>query len=75
MLNATMKNSHLSKYCNLDPKIMKILNSAVGKFDMSARSYFKTLKVARTIADLDMTNEVSEKHLVEALQYRNFSGE
>ncbi len=47
-----------------------ILRQAVERFHLSARAYFRVLKVGRTIADLDASDAVDEKHVAEALQYR-----
>ena len=68
--NAQMKNSHIKKYCKLLPEVEAILRQASLKFQLSARSYMKMIKVARTIADLDGSEEVSINHMAEALQYK-----
>jgi magnesium chelatase family protein len=48
-----------------------MLRLAVDKFDLSARGYFRVLKVARTIADLEGVEKISSPHVQEALQYRS----
>ncbi|MBI1866504.1 MAG: ATP-binding protein, partial [Candidatus Staskawiczbacteria bacterium] len=68
--NAQMKNSHIKKYCKLTKDIEGILRTASLKFQLSARSYMKTIKVARTIADLDGAEEITISHMAEALQYK-----
>ena len=51
--NSQMKNSHIKKYCKLSKEVEEILRQASLKFQFSARTYMKMIKVARTIADLD----------------------
>lgn len=68
--NNQMKNSHIKKYCNLSKEVEQILRQASFKFQLSARSYMKMIKVARTIADLDKSEEISVSHMAEALQYK-----
>ena len=68
--NAQMKNSHIKKYCKLTKEVEQLLKQAGLKFQLSARSYMKMIKVARTIADLEKAEEVSIAHMAEALQYR-----
>ena len=69
--NAEMKNRHVKKYCNIPEKTEEILSQAASKFNISARGYFKMIKVAQTIADLDRTEEINSDHVAEALQYRS----
>lgn len=68
--NGQMGNKEIKKYCILDEESEKMLKSAVERLDLSARSYFKTLKIARTIADLAVNNDIELQHVQEALQYR-----
>lgn len=68
--NAEMGNKQIKKYCFLAPETEKVLNQAAVAFQVSARSYFKLIKVARTIADLDGAETISPSHMAEALQYR-----
>lgn len=68
--NSQMKNNDVKKYCNLEAEAEQILKLAADKFDFSARSYFRLIKVARTIADLELANKISSIHMAEALQYR-----
>jgi len=65
-----MKNKHLSKYCTLSPEVDNLLKRAVVKFNLSARAYFKIIKVARTIADLSGGEQIGVEDMGEALQYR-----
>ncbi len=68
--NAEMKNRHIKKYCPLSKEIKQLLNQASAAFHLSARAYYKMIKVARTIADLDNSDEINSSHMAEALQYR-----
>lgn len=72
--NSQMKNTHVKKYCKLSPEVEQILTQAAAKFQLSARSYMKMIKVSRTIADLDGSKEILPQHIAEALQYspRNY---
>ena len=54
----------------MDDKAKNLLNLAIEKFSMSARSYDKILKVSRTIADLEDKEIIGIEHITEALQYR-----
>jgi magnesium chelatase family protein len=68
--NSEMNLNDLKKYCQLKEKETEIIKQAIEKFGLSARSYAKILKISRTIADLDKSNIIETKHLLEALQYR-----
>lgn len=68
--NAQMKNKQTKEFCSLDGVGTKILKLAMEKYDLSARGYFRILKVARTIADLEGSEAILSSHLSEALQYR-----
>jgi magnesium chelatase family protein len=68
--NSQMKNTHVKKYCKLSKDVEAILTQAAQKFQLSARSYMKMIKVARTIADLDNSDEIQINHMAEALQYK-----
>ena len=68
--NSQMKNKQVKEFCRLDIDGVHILRLAMEKFDLSARSYFRVLKVARTIADLERSEDILAGHLGEALQYR-----
>ncbi len=68
--NSQMRNSDVKKYCFLQPEAENLLKLAADKFDFSARSYYRLIKVARTIADLSDSREILPMHMAEALQYR-----
>lgn len=69
--NAKMNNEQIKKYCILGEESQEILKMAFDMFEMSARSYNRILKVARTIADLENSENIKVEHITEALQYRN----
>ena len=73
--NSDMKNRHLKEFANLTGGANLLLKQAVNKFNLSARVYFRLIKVARTIADLDKSSEIKENYIAEALQYRVKSDE
>ena len=73
--NSQMNRKEIEDYCQLDPAEQKILEKAYEKYNMTARSYYKVLKVARTIADLENEAAIGKTHLLEALGYRNIYGE
>ena len=54
----------------MEPAAEKLLQNASEKLGLSARAYFKTIKVAQTIADLDKAPEILTKHVAEALTFR-----
>ena len=68
--NAFMTAAQLKEFCKLPPGADSILEAAMRKFGLSARSLDKILKTARTIADLEGTPHLETKHLVEVMQYR-----
>jgi magnesium chelatase family protein len=68
--NADMKNAHTRRYCILDEESRKLMETAMRQMQLTARAYFRILKLARTIADLAGHENISSIHLAEALQYR-----
>lgn len=69
-LNCDMNNLDIAKFSKLGPEAKSILDIAAQKLDVSARSYMRAIKVARTIADLDGSEIITSAHISEALQYR-----
>ena len=69
--NAKMTSSLTRKYCVLSETASKTLELSFEKLGLSARAYDKILKVARTIADLDEAENIENKHILEAIQYRS----
>ena len=69
--NSALTPKLIERYCKIDEKGKKILDTAFKKLGLSARAYTRILKVARTIADLDNQETINYKHLAEAIQYRS----
>ena len=74
-LNSQLTAVQVRTFCQLDSRSQALLNQASTQLGLSVRSYFKVLKVARTIADLAGETHISAEHLAEALQYRPNWGE
>ena len=70
LTNAELPSKDIAEKTHLESSAIELLTTAAHKMKLSARSYFKVIKVARTIADLDKKPTVSPVHLAEALQYR-----
>ena len=68
--NTEMHTEALKTFCQLDEDGHNLLRAAVDKMNLSGRAYTRTLKVARTIADLDNSPQILPHHLAEALSYR-----
>lgn len=69
--NANMNNKLLSEFCKIGEKEASILRRAMNELSLSARAYDKILKVSRTIADLECSQDIQMNHLLEAIQYRS----
>lgn len=69
--NAQLTTALQNRYCTLDAACKKLLESAMTKYDMSARAYGRIIKVARTIADLAASENIQPEHISEAISYRN----
>ena len=70
LTNADMTGGAIKAFCPLTTEPDRLLSAAAGKLALSARSYFRILKLARTIADLNQAENISADHIAEALQYR-----
>ena len=68
--NGSLSSFQVSQLLKLDSGAETLLANASEKLNLSARAYFKTIKVAQTIADLECSDTISPKHLAEALTYR-----
>ena len=68
--NAEMQNRDIKKFCPLDNDSLNLLRQAVSQMNLTARSYYRVIKLARTIADLAGEEKITVSHLAEALQYR-----
>ncbi len=69
--NSRMTQEEIRKYCRLESDAEELLGTAVKRTNITARSYFKILKIGRTIADLAGDDVVEKKHVLEALSYKN----
>lgn len=68
--NSEMSSRQTKDFCRVDQKTLELLRQAVNQLGLSARSYFRILKLARTIADLSKEENIKIDHVAEALQYR-----
>lgn len=68
--SSQMSPSDIKKYCKIDHQSTEMLRESFEKLNLSARAYNRILKVARTIADLDGSENITSRHIAESLQYR-----
>jgi len=68
--NARMSHGQIKKFCPLDDTCIEMLRHAMEDLQLSARAYDRILKVARTIADLALSDRINADHIGEAIQYR-----
>lgn len=68
--NAEMSTRHIEECVRMEEEAEHILTDAAKRLNLSPRSYYRTIKVAQTIADLDESENITQGHLLEALQYR-----
>lgn len=73
--NSDMKNKHIKELIKIEDDAMQLLKQAVNNFNLSARTYFRLVKVSQTIADLEKSKSITAGHVAEALQYRVRSAE
>lgn len=73
--NAQITSKILKEICVINQVGANLLKTAMEKLNLSARAYDRILKVSRTIADLDSSNEIKPEHLAEAIQYRSLDRE
>ena len=73
--NADMQTRDVEKYCVMDDECMNLLKHAITSLGLSARAYHRIQKVARTIADLEQSDEITAAHISEAIQYRSMDRE
>lgn len=68
--NGEMSPKDIKNHCSLSTEALSLLKQAIAKFSLSARSYFKIIKISQTIADLAGERIISPQHIAESLQYR-----
>ena len=73
--NAQMNTKQIRNHCQLDDNSMQLLKTAMERLNLSARAYDRILKVARTIADLEASENINGAHISEAIQYRSLDRE
>ncbi len=69
--NGQMGPGEIRSFCSASPEVARLLQRALDRLGLSARAYHRILKVARTIADLDASDEIGPFHVAEAIQYRS----
>ena len=70
--NAYMANKEIEHYCVLTKECESLMDQAFEKLGLSARGYHRTLKLSRTIADLENSAQIKANHLSEAIGYRQY---
>ncbi|MCK4891284.1 MAG: ATP-binding protein, partial [Candidatus Pacebacteria bacterium] len=70
LTNSEMSSQDVKEFCRTNAQTIELLKTAVNQFQLSARSFYKILKLARTIADLEEKENIESSHVAEALQYR-----
>jgi magnesium chelatase family protein len=68
--NGQMKTRHIKKFCRLRGDAQSLIENAMHKLGLSARAYTRILKLSRTIADLESSEDIQSHHISEAIQYR-----
>ncbi len=68
--NSELEEKNIKKYCKIDKETEEILKQTFKKFNLSIRSYFKILRIARTIADLEESFNIKKEHIIEAIKYK-----
>jgi len=73
--NAQMSSKQMRSYAQIDKAGSELLKNAMQRLNLSARAYDRIIKVGRTIADLDDSENILSNHLAEAINYRNLDRE
>ena len=72
LTNSELDSKLIKKYCKIDDKTKQFLKNAINQFNLSARAYDRLLKISRTIADLEGSENILLNHVAQALQLRTF---
>ena len=75
MPNANLQSQDLKKHAALNQTCQGILKTAMERLKLSARSYDRIIRVARTIADLEASSQIQSHHIAEAINYRSLDRE
>jgi len=70
--NARMGPRQIRQHCKLSAESQELIRVAMTELNLSARAYDRILKVSRTVADLQSSDEITTEHVSEAIQYRTF---
>lgn len=73
LTNSELSAKLVKKYCKIDSESEKMLKFAISKFNLSARAYERILKISRTIADIENSENIGSSHIAKALQFRGIS--
>ena len=65
-----MSGKEIEAFCPLKKSVLDLLEQAMNQLGLSARAYHRIIKVARTIADMDQSQDIRAEHMAEAVQYR-----
>ena len=72
LTNSQLSAELIKIFCKLDEASENLLRTAISRFNLSGRSYDRIVKLARTIADIEQSENIESSHIAQALQYRNF---
>jgi magnesium chelatase family protein len=72
VLNSALNNQQVKDYCKLSADNQRFITQAIDTLGLSMRAYHRTLKVARTVADIQQSKHIEQRHIAEALSFRNF---
>jgi len=70
-VNSKLNPKQVDEFCALDAESQNLINTAMLKLGISARGYHRILKLARSISDLDKSDQIQQLHLAQAIQLRN----
>ncbi len=70
LYNSQLNIKQIEKYCRIDESSKNFLKNTIDNLNLSARAYHKILRVSRTIADLENSEDIRQEHIAEAVQYR-----